>query len=350
MGLADGPTLLLIDHMSQYWDSQAAPLNNGLRNLGAGLARLPMYQARAGLYGAQADKANADTDEATARTGLVGAQTETEKAKAADINQKLNLVQALQNITPVATDALMKGDLQDPAIGQYTGALAALTGHNEGDVQKTMAGNLGMLLARGGNVQGAANVVNPVAVANNAADNATTAARPLIVPSGATAMTPSGQPLGTGGVTLNPGQQRFAPQGNLAAALPAEQDADPAEQDADFSPGSVAAAGAPGATAPAQPIASVPPLPPKPGAAGKPQTLPPGVLNAAFKQYLANSSRGTNADEALAKVNALIGKGGANPAAEPKGPVVNSQEEYDALPPWANYVDSYGRAAVKRGK
>ena len=57
-----------------------APLNNGVGNLSAGLMRLPMIQAqgrmmqqRAGLYQEEAAKNAADV-------GLVGAQTDHEKA------------------------------------------------------------------------------------------------------------------------------------------------------------------------------------------------------------------------------------------------------------------------------
>ena len=322
---------------SPYWQAQVAPFQQGVGSLTAGLTRLPMIQAqgamlnqRAGLYGQEAT-------EAAARTGLIGAQTDEANSRVAELAQKGALVEALQKYAPAAQAAMAAGKLDDPSIDAFTGADSALTGVNKGDIQKSFATGLGTILARGGNVSGAAAVENPVSVSNNAADNATKAARPVVVPTGGTLMDPTGTPLGAGGVTLNPGQNRFGPQ-SLAGALSANQTGpadvdDPSQQ---------------GGEMPAPPlVAQGQPLPVKPVATKAPPQLPASVLAPLFKQALANSQGGTNTESAVQAVldaNAKVAPPAGAPTAGPAMVRVKHPNGQTGTIPTANL-----QAALKAG-
>lgn len=294
---------------SAYWQSQLAPLQNGVGNLSAGLMRLPLIQAqgqmmqqRAGLYQQEAAKNSADV-------GLVGAQTEHEQALTGQIAKIMALTDTIRTAGPTARAAMLAGKQDDPSIDDLTGAVAALAGANKGDVMKSIQDSIAIPRAAAGDVQGAANVTNPVSVANNAADNAEKAARPMIVPSGGTLTAPTGQPLATGGVTLSAGQTRYAPQGMLAqgmaqaAASPTDADYDPDEQ-----PGQPAAPGGPG---PLQVVASAPPLPPKPGQPAAPPQLPPSVQGIIAKAMLDSS---TNKNQTISQIQQWANQGQPNAA------------------------------------
>jgi len=219
--------------MSPYWQAQMAPLNNGVGNLSAGLMRLPMIRAQGQMMGARAGLYQEEAAKNAADVGLVGAQTDHEKQLTGNLAQIMALTDTIRQAGPRARAAMLAGNQNDPAIDDLTGAVAALTGANKGDVWKSMQGSIATPRAAAGDVQGAANVANPVSVANNANDNLEKAGRPMIVPSGGTLYTPAGQPLGTGGFTLNSGQTRFAPQGNLSAGLTQDpNDFDPVDQGA----------------------------------------------------------------------------------------------------------------------
>jgi hypothetical protein len=332
--------------MSPYWESQMAPLNNGVGNLSAGLARLPMIRAQAAMMGQRAGLYQQEAEKNAADVGLVGAQTDKEKQITSSLANTLALVNKIQTAGPAARTAMLAGKQNDPSIDDLTGAVAALTGANKGDVWKSMASSIGTPRAAAGDVQGAANVENPVSVANNAADNAEKSGRPVIVPSGGTSFTPDGQPIATGGVTLNPGQQRFAPQGNLTVGLQPGQQMTP-DQMEDMEDGGQPPAAPAGAAASMLPvIASVAPLPPKVAPVKPTPGLPPGVQEQLFKQALANSDGGTNVTQALGALKAASGAGGGSP----QMPTINTQEDYDALPPGSQYMDSNGKVAIKRGK
>ena len=325
---------------SPYWNTQLAPLNQGLGNLSQGLARLPIARAQGAMLGARAQSYGAMAQEDAARTALLSGQLEhlqsgdkavDAAAKAsADYLRTLQLYQdnpAPENLKALEDSTSAAGGAMSAA--QKSGNPQILTSA----FQKIMSLNQ----AVGGNTSQAANIANPVAMQENVNNNAQKAATPQIIPSGATQTTQTGQPLSTGGVTLSPAQQRFAPQGNLG--VPDVQ--------------------------PAQMVASVSPNPPTPPPAARPQTPPfqnPGVLAAIFKQNLVNSSGGTNTDQAIQQtlrqtgtapggVGAAPGGVGAAPAPTTQNPPkIMTQEDYDALPVGSQYVDWLGRAATKRGK
>ena len=331
--------------MSQYWQAQTEGFQRGLGNLAGGLARLPMARAqgtmlqqRGALYGQEAA-------EAAAKSGLIGAQTEGEQAKTADLLKKGALVDALQRTAPAALRAMQSGKMDDPSIDDFTGAASALTGYNKGDIQKSMATGLGTILAASGNTSTAAAVENPVSVQNNSVNAAERTARPVTVPTGGTLMTPAGQPLGTGGVTLSPGQNRFGPQ-SLAGALQSSQGNLDTSTDPDAIAGDQTSAAPPL-------VAQGQPLPIKPAKSEAPQ-LPASVLAPLFKQALANSNGGTNTVQAVQAVldaNKAAGTGVAPTAQTAAGvPTISSQADYDALPSGASYRDSTGKLAVKKGK
>ena len=362
----------LIDFMSAYMDQQMSGFNAGARNLTSGLQRLRYMQAmanqRAPLYAAQAA-------DAQARQGLVAEQTKGEQAKTAEILQQMNLTTALQNLSPAGLVALQKGDTSDPAVGPLLGNVMAETGANKGDVAKAMQTLVALTRAASGDVNGAANVENSLGVANNIRDNAVNAAKPIVTPSGATLFTPQGQMLAQGGVSLNPGQTRFVPQGNLSAGLSQDPGVAPSASDVD-NPDEQDQEAPPTATAtPWQAVASGIPLPvnvPKPV---PPASLPPSVQGPLFRQILANSQGGTNYSQAMDVFNRLNGIGQPNPAtASPAAPnpataspaaqntvgvanpatklptVIQNQADYDALPVGSNYIDSFGKMGTKRGK
>ena len=330
--------------MSAYTDQQLAPLNSGMRNLTSGLQRLAYMRGMAGM---RAPLYAAEAQDAQARQGLIGAQTATEKAKTAEIMQRLNLTTALQQMSPAAVQALAAGKSDDPSLAPYLGAAMAMTGENKGDIMKAGQTAVGLLRSSAGNITGAAGVVNPVSVANNAADNAEKAGRPVVVPTGGTMMTPTGTPIGTGGVTLNPGQTRFAPQGNLSAGM-APGNASLASDELGEPDATSAATPTPAAMTP---VASGAPLPVKPGGMIKPPVNPLSSPEFQTSYYKSLIDEGTNAPDALNLVKALA-PAQANPAtpAAPQIPQIHTQEDYDALPPGSQYVDSLGRTATKRGK
>jgi hypothetical protein len=208
--------------MSEYWDRQTEGFNQGANNLGRAMIMIPRMRAMQNYRNQElqirAAQEQSAAQERAAREGLIGAQTGESNAKTQEILKRLSLAEALGAKAAPAIRAFQAGNMSDPAIDDYLNTASEMTGANKGDVVKAFKGSLGTVLAAGGNTKLAGAVENPVSVANNEADNAQKAARPVVVGSGATLMKPDGSPLAEGGVTLNPGQNRFAPQ-NLADAF-----------------------------------------------------------------------------------------------------------------------------------
>ncbi|HEY4416959.1 MAG TPA: hypothetical protein VGO57_14815 [Verrucomicrobiae bacterium] len=206
--------------MPNYFEENTEGINRGLNNLATAFARQPYYQTLAQNRTAQAGY---DNQRASEQSSLA----ELNRARTADLLRKGALVDALQRVSPAAQSAMLSGNFDDPSVQQFTGAVSALTGQNQGDVQKSMKQGLGTILAMRGNLPMAAAVENPVSVQNNQVNAAAEANRPannqVILPTGGTLVDRStGRPISEGGVTLRQGESRFAPK-TLAttSALPA---------------------------------------------------------------------------------------------------------------------------------
>jgi len=198
--------------MSQYWNEQLGGFNQAANNLSAAFIRRPAFAARNALYQAEAEKNAAMVGEVNARTGLYQNQSDLTSARVKELAQKGQLVEALQNAAPAAQRAMLDGKFDDPAIDQFTGATAALTGVDKGDIQKQMKQGLGTILAMQGKTPMAASVENPVSVNNNAVDNATRANRPVVAGNGSTVFSGDGSTvLGQAATTLAPGATRLSP-------------------------------------------------------------------------------------------------------------------------------------------
>ena len=220
--------------MSPYWQAQIAPLNQGIGNLSAGLTRLPMIQAQGRMMAQRGQLYGQQAQEAGARTGLIGAQTEHEKALTGQISQMIQYTDDLKQYTPAALADIRAGkdETTSPNIARVVASGVALSGADKKDVFNSMASAAGNMAAIQGKTPQAAGILNPVAVTNNEENNATKTAidaannlrlanAPKVMGPGSTLMTPNGQPLGTAAYSLNPGQNRFAPTGNLSGGLSA---------------------------------------------------------------------------------------------------------------------------------
>jgi len=330
---------------SPYWNTQLAPLNQGLGNFAQGLARLPIARAQGAMLSARAGTYQAQGQEDAARTALLSGQLEHlqsgDKAVDAAAKASADYLRSLQvyqdNPTPENLKAL------EDSTSTVGGAMSsAQESGNPKIITQAFQNIMSLNQSVGGNTGTAANIANPVAMQENVNDNAEKAGRPVTVPSGGTLMTPGGGVLGAGGVTLNQGQQRFGPQGNLTAGMMAPSggpQTPPGDDMGDQTPQT------PGM------VASVPPAPPKPD---KPQASPftsPEVVTAYYKSLI---DAGTNAPDALNLTKAMAGtkipSGAANSATAPTLPTINTQDDYDALAPGSQYVDSFGRTATKLGK
>ncbi|MDE2098677.1 MAG: hypothetical protein KGL39_15590 [Patescibacteria group bacterium] len=195
---------------SAYWNAQLEPFNRGIGNLAQGLMRAPMLRAEAGYMQSRMAEQQQLAQEAAARTGLLGAQQNAittgdqridgaSKATAAYMAAQ----QAYKdNPTPETKKAL------EDATTNFSGSLATFKNVKVGDLMTALgkAGALNELVgpspnfATAGGMQGQA-----ASIANNQADNAEKAGRPLNI-TGAL-MTPAGQILATA--------PRNVPQGDV---------------------------------------------------------------------------------------------------------------------------------------
>ena len=218
--------------------TSAAPFVSGIRNIGSFLTQRPYMQAMAqqrgamaNYYGARANEQAMAGQEAAARANLLNEQTRGEKQKndaAASDDDNLRQFGQLTRAFVAAQNAYRANPTPenqtalDNATSDMSGGAATLREMKVGDLA-TAIGRLraqGELAAqnpdfqRAGGLQG-----NAASVANENTRAATEAAKPVIIPTGGTMATPAGNVLATGGVTLSPGQDRFAPQGQPAAGV-----------------------------------------------------------------------------------------------------------------------------------
>jgi hypothetical protein len=189
--------------MSPYWQSQLEPMNRGFQNLSTAFMQLPRLRAQAALLAARQQEQQQAAQEASARTQLLNAQTS--GLVAGRLNDQ-NLTGALKRYALNPQDSGAQADV-------ISGFGQAYRKNPQGTAKA-----LGDLFAQFAARTGSTNYPNMAALQGNAAqiadslaDNAEKAARPVVVGNGATLMAPTGQPLGSGGFTLNPGQQRYAP-------------------------------------------------------------------------------------------------------------------------------------------
>ena len=344
---------------SNYWQSQLAPLNQAAGNLTTGLARLPMLRAQGAMMAQRGQLYGQEAQEATARIGLINDQAEGETIKNGNLARMLALSNQIQKLAPLARSDILAGNQNSQNVQDLVGATAGLTGEKPGAVFQTLRDSIVLGRSANGDVAGAADVQNPTSVNNNQVDNATKlqvdaqnnarlAKAPKIVPSGSTLMTPQGQPLGAGGYTLGPGQSRFAPQGNLTSALtPGTSASGDAENDDTGPMGASSAL----SNVLQQPTAQGQPVPakPDPTQAEKAQLIKAAIL--AEGSNNPNNTTNTPAtaaqqfDELMApKANVATGAGAG------KMPTINTQADYDALPPGSQYMDSNGQVATKKAR
>lgn len=260
--------------MSPYWQEQLEPFNRGVANLSAGLMQLPRLRAQAALYAARQQEQQLAAQEAAARTQLLNAQTS--GLIAGQLNDQ-NLTSALKRyaVNPQDTDAqadvisgfgqVYKKDPQGTAraLGDLFAQFAARNG-------STNYANLAAL-------QG-----NAAAIANDQANNAEKAARPVALGNGATLVSPAGQILAGGAFTLGLGQQRYP------ATTPAGAPQMPPSA-ADVDDSSAASVSAPqNSPALMQPIAV------NPAAVRSRSAVPSGLLSRVFNQAAAGSGNAAN--------------------------------------------------------
>lgn len=192
-------------------------------NIGQAMMTIPRIKAMQQYREQMAQTAQAReqsmAQEQAAREALLGSQKGLADANTKSVLKKLSLVEALQSKTAPALEALIARDMKNPAIDDYVNTASAATEESKGDVVKALQGLLGSVTAAGGDTARGAALMNPVSVANNAADNAEKAGRPVVAGNGSTVFTPTGQPMATAATTLNPGQTRFSPSSNISSAL-----------------------------------------------------------------------------------------------------------------------------------
>lgn len=249
---------------SPYWNQQLSGFDQAAGNIGTALMRRPLLQRQA--------------DEQLGRTMVMKSEYDLNSARAGELLQKGKLVETLQRVAPQAQAAMLKQNFDDPAVQEFVGATAALTGQNKQDVWKAAKQGMGTMLALQGNTPMAAAVEDPVSVQNAQVAADERAKRPVVAGSGATVFGPDGKPLAEAAYTLNPGQDRFAPVDKSQMATNA---------------------------APAEPTASGQPMQPK-------SSEVQGVLARTIADIIKKAKfDGTDARETIAKINAATARIGA---------------------------------------
>lgn len=292
-------------------ESNFSGFRQASRNLSSAIARAPMIRYMGAMNQARSNEYSQRAGEDAARTALIATQADHIRTGDAAADSAAKAVAAHMRAVQLYHDNPTPENMKalEDATSEVSGAMStANKSGNPGALTTAMQKLLAINQVAGGNLQQGANYQDPVAMGKDANDNAERlsanganvserAARPVTVPTGGTLMSPTGDVLASGGATLNPGQARFAPQGNLSRAMGGIPTPDEMENEQDGAQEPPEAA-----QAPQRPIASVPPLPPKPGALPKPATPPmesPAILSQIFKQNLMNSQGGTNTDQAV---------------------------------------------------
>lgn len=160
------------------------PWNQTIRSLGTALASMPAMRAQAKARQEQQQVAQAHIGQMNAGAEASRAAGRQHDAETSELIRKGSLVDALQKMAPAAERAMVEGRFDDPAIDQMNGAIAGLTGINKGDIGNQIKQGMGTLLARMGNIKGAAAVEDPNKVYKVDADNAAAVDRPMNVPPG----------------------------------------------------------------------------------------------------------------------------------------------------------------------
>lgn len=301
--------------------------NQGAGTLASAFVRAPIMRQQALLLQARQAEQAEMAREADARTGLLKTQTQgliDQQIDDGNFKKALKLWMANPNDTGVQGDVISQ-------MGEAYKKNPEGTAKGIGSLLATIQARNGSTnYANMGALQGSA-----ASIANNQADNAEKAARPVDVANGGTLMSPTGNIIGSGAFTLSPGQERFAASGPASTVDPTTAAEDDQAPNLD-----------------AAPVASVPAKTP-------PENL--GALATVYNRGLMQSTGGTNTTEAASTLQAFrnaVQPASANPPtvglATPvsRGGIatVNSQEDYDALPAGARYQDSQGNVGVKKGK
>ncbi len=146
-----------------YYDEDFAPWVAGIRSLGSMITRQPALNA-------QAQDRAMQTELAGARIGTEQAQGKKYDAETANLVRKGQLVTLLETHGAQAQADLAAGRTDTPAVKAFVSASSALTGLNGDDIAANMKQGLGTLLARQGDVRGAAGVQNPNTLLKTEAD------------------------------------------------------------------------------------------------------------------------------------------------------------------------------------
>lgn len=133
-------------------------------------ARMAAQRAESAFRQAETEKAGAETSEARARENLLYSTQKKTDQETAGLTQKGQILEALQNFSAPAVRAIVAGKLDDPSVDKFLNAASAMTGENKDDIMGGITKGMSVLMARQGNVQGAADILNPVSVANKQAE------------------------------------------------------------------------------------------------------------------------------------------------------------------------------------
>ena len=290
--------------MSPYWESQLQPVRQGVNSLGSAIVMAPRIRQQVALLQARQQADQAQAAEAASRTGLIDTQNQRGQFQ---LQQALALANRFQQPGAITKDKDGNMVIDKDAVADVASAIGGMgTGANDA------AGGLANIFKSvNAPVQAGLERTSKESIA--AASDAERANRPLVVPTGGTVMSPTGTPLGSGGVTLNPGQQRFAPV-SLAGALSQP----PGEDDATD------------AGAPTEPLSMQAPVAAVPAKASPAATLPPGVQAELFKALLANEGGGTNTQTAITGLQRAVATAAA-PAAAPAVSAPAAQSSSSAL-------------------
>ncbi|MDE2101774.1 MAG: hypothetical protein KGL39_31295 [Patescibacteria group bacterium] len=305
---------------NQYWNEQTQGFDRGIGNLGQAFMTIPRYammaKYRQQMLNTMGAREQAEGQESAARTALLTGQLAHLQSGDAAVNAAGKASADYMQNLQVYKDNPTKENLQALEDSTTSAAGALSVAQKNGDPQKlatTFQKIIALNSVAGGNVQQGANFQDPVSVANNAADNAEKAGRPVVAGNGSTVFTPAGQPLAMAASTLNPGQTRLAPQNNIASALTQ--------------------------------VAQGQPMQPKSSAY---DTAKAQLAKAIILQQ-GNTGNGTTntISSALAQMQQLdpanppAAAPAAQPASAPQGQIVTpqSQNEFDSLPSGALYVN-----------
>lgn len=147
-----------------YYDETFEPWVRGIRGIGSMIAQQPMLRAAAQDRAQRAQLTQA-------QIGTEGAQAENYRAGAGKANaetqlliQKGQLVTALERSSAQAQQDIAAGNIDTPAVREFSAAASALTGVNGDDIIAGARQGIGTLLGRQGKVTEAASTENPVEI------------------------------------------------------------------------------------------------------------------------------------------------------------------------------------------